>query len=60
MADGPSHGLSARTVDGGGCLPQVHLELPPGGNGRSRDEWLAAFQDLATGAYKPLLQAATH
>lgn len=36
-------------------LPQVHLELPPGGNGRSRDEWLSAFSDLAALSYKPLL-----
>ena len=39
-------------------LTQIHLELPPGGNGRSRDEWLAAFSALAEGDYKALLQAA--
>lgn len=38
-------------------LPQVHLELPPGGNGRSRDEWVSAFSDLAALSYKPLLTA---
>ncbi|KAK9808686.1 hypothetical protein WJX72_001889 [[Myrmecia] bisecta] len=32
----------------------IHLELPPLGNGRSREEWVAAFQDLATQAYKSL------
>jgi hypothetical protein len=24
----------------------AHLQLPPGGNGRSRDEWVAALQEL--------------
>ena len=58
MAPGfaPHHAASA----GLWPLLQVHLELPPGGNGRSRDEWVAAFQDLTNGAYKALLQAATH
>ena len=52
----PCHRTCARSWP----LLQVHLELPPGGNGRSRDEWVAAFQDLTNGAYKALLQAATH
>jgi hypothetical protein len=34
----------------------IHLELPPGGNGRSRDEWVAAFEDLADGLYKQLVE----
>jgi hypothetical protein len=24
----------------------LHLEVPPGGNGRSRNEWVAAFNSL--------------
>ena len=31
----------------------VHLVAE--GNGRSRDEWVAAFQDLANGCYKEML-----
>ncbi|GLI60440.1 hypothetical protein VaNZ11_002594, partial [Volvox africanus] len=31
-------------LEGGRCL---HLQLPPSGNGRSRDEWVDALQDLA-------------
>jgi len=27
----------------------LHLEVPPGGNGRSRDEWVRAFEDLRNG-----------
>ncbi len=30
----------------------LHLELPPQGNGRSRQEWLVAFQDLADHHYQ--------
>ena len=37
-------------------LPQVHLELPPGG--RSRDEWVSTFSDLAVQSYK-LMAAVT-
>ena len=33
----------------------VHLELPPHGNGRSRDEWVDAFDALAKDAYTVLL-----
>ncbi|GFR48262.1 hypothetical protein Agub_g10127 [Astrephomene gubernaculifera] len=32
------------SLEGGRSL---HLQLPPAGNGRSRDEWLDALQDLA-------------
>jgi len=35
----------------------IHLELPEGGNGRSRDEWVAAFADLAAKAYGPLMKS---
>ena len=33
----------------------VHLELPPHGNGRSRDEWVDAFTSLAANGYSSLL-----
>ena len=31
------------------------IHLVADGNGRSRDEWVAAFQDLANGCYKAML-----
>lgn len=33
----------------------VHLELPPNGNGRSRDEWVDGFASLARNGYSALL-----
>ena len=35
------------------------MEVPPGGNGRSRDEWVAAFQDLTDDSYSTILQTNT-
>ena len=35
----------------------LHLELPPQGNGRSRQEWLVAFQDLADHHYRQEIAA---
>lgn len=32
----------------------IHLMVK--GNGRSRDEWVAAFSDLASGLYKDILK----
>ena len=32
----------------------IHLMVK--GNGRSRDEWVAAFSDLASGSYKDILK----
>lgn len=33
----------------------LHLELPPNGNGRSRDEWVDAFGALVGNGYTSLL-----
>ena len=36
----------------------LHLELPPNGNGRSRDEWVRAFAALAGNGYTTLFNEA--
>ena len=54
----PEDSKSFSIVLGGGSA--IHLEVPLGGNGRSRDEWVAAFQDLADDSYSTILETNTN
>ena len=51
-ADPPSHDkcfsilLKVRAENGEERTVAVHLEVPPYGNGRSRNEWVSAFNSL--------------